>query len=40
VDFLVEHFTFLGVTFQYWMPIVIGAVALYVLWLWKFWSRG
>jgi hypothetical protein len=34
MDFLVEHFTFLGIDFQYWMPIVIGACAIYVFWLW------
>src|SRR5277367_4628444 len=39
VDFLVEHFTFLGVSFQYWMPIAIGTLALYVLWLSKSWPR-
>jgi hypothetical protein len=39
MDFLVEHFTFLGVSFQYWMPIAIGVLALYLLWLWKFWPR-
>jgi hypothetical protein len=36
MDFLAEHFTVLGVVFQYWMPIVGGACALYVAWLW--WS--
>jgi hypothetical protein len=35
MDFLAERFTFLGVEFQYWMPIVLAAVALYVLYLWK-----
>jgi hypothetical protein len=34
MDFLVKHFTFLGIDFQWWMPIVGGALALYVLWLW------
>jgi hypothetical protein len=32
--FLAEHFTVLGVTFQRWMPIIVGAVAIYVAWLW------
>jgi hypothetical protein len=39
MDFLAEHFTYLGVTFQYWMPIVVGGVALYLLWLWRFGPR-
>jgi|HubBroStandDraft_4_1064222.scaffolds.fasta_scaffold2346836_1 hypothetical protein len=34
MDFLVEHFTFLGIDFQWWMPIIGGACALYALWLW------
>jgi hypothetical protein len=34
VDFLAQHFTLLGIEFQWWMPIVGGACALYVLWLW------
>jgi hypothetical protein len=33
LDFLAEHFTVLGIDFQWWMPIVGGALALYVLWL-------
>jgi hypothetical protein len=33
MDFLVKHFTLLGIDFQWWMPIVGGALALYVLWL-------
>jgi hypothetical protein len=32
--FLTDHFTVLGVTFQRWMPIMVGAVATYVAWLW------
>jgi uncharacterized membrane protein len=35
MDFLAEHFTILGFEFQYWMPIVIGAVATYLLYLWR-----
>jgi hypothetical protein len=35
MDFLVEHFTFLGFDFQWWMPIIVGAVAIYVAWLWS-----
>jgi uncharacterized membrane protein len=35
MNFLAEHFRFLGIDFQYWMPIVVGAVALYVIYLWK-----
>jgi hypothetical protein len=34
MDFLVEPFTFLGIDFQWWMPIIGGACALYALWLW------
>jgi hypothetical protein len=34
MDFLVEHFTFLRIDFQWWMPIALGAVAIYVAWLW------
>jgi hypothetical protein len=30
---LVEHFTFLGIDFQWWMPIIVGAVAI-------FWCTG
>jgi hypothetical protein len=35
MDFLAEHFTFLGVEFQYWMPIVVGAAAIYLFYMWK-----
>jgi hypothetical protein len=28
-----QHFTLLGIEFQWWMPIVGSACALYVLWL-------
>jgi hypothetical protein len=34
-DFLAKHFTLLGVDFQNWMPIVVGAFAVYILYLWK-----
>jgi hypothetical protein len=34
MDFLVEHFTFLRIDFQWWIPIALGAVAIYVAWLW------
>jgi hypothetical protein len=34
MDFLAKHFTFLGIDLQWWMPIVAGAVAIYVAWLW------
>ena len=35
MDFLAKHFTFLGLDFQVWMPIVIGVFVLYILYLWK-----
>jgi hypothetical protein len=35
MDFLAEHFTVFGVDFQWWMPIVGGACAMYVLWPWR-----
>jgi hypothetical protein len=31
MDLLTSHFTFLGIDFQWWTPIVGGALALYVL---------
>jgi hypothetical protein len=34
VDLLVQHFTLFGIDFQWWLPIVGGACALYGLWLW------
>jgi hypothetical protein len=34
LDFLVKHFTFLGIDLQWWMPIIVGALATYVFWLW------
>jgi hypothetical protein len=35
MEFLAGHFTVLGFEFQNWMPIVVGAVAAYVVYLWK-----
>jgi hypothetical protein len=35
LNFLVERFTVLGVEFQYWMPVVFGAAALYLFYMWK-----
>jgi hypothetical protein len=34
VDFLTDHFSLLGLHLQWWMPIVTGACAIYVTWLW------
>jgi hypothetical protein len=34
VDFLTQHFSLLGLHLQWWMPIVTGACAIYVMWLW------
>jgi hypothetical protein len=34
LDFLAEHFTVLGIDFQWWMPMTMGSVAIYVAWLW------
>jgi hypothetical protein len=34
MNFLAEHFTMFGLDFQWWMPIVGGGFALYVLFLW------
>ena len=34
-EFPIRHFTFLGFDFQYWMPIMLAAVAVYILYLWK-----
>jgi hypothetical protein len=33
--FLAERFTFLGVEFQYWMPIVLAVFAAYAFYLWR-----
>jgi len=35
LQFLVGHFTFFGFEFQYWMPLMLGAVVIYVLFLWN-----
>jgi hypothetical protein len=34
LDFLAEHFTILGTDFQWWMPMTLGSVAIYLAWLW------
>jgi hypothetical protein len=35
MEFLAERFALFGITFQFWMPIIVGALVLYVLYLWK-----
>jgi hypothetical protein len=35
MDFFAKHFVVFGIDFQVWMPIVVGALAIYVLYLWK-----
>ena len=30
MEFLARHFTFLGLDFQIWMPIVLGAFLIYL----------
>jgi hypothetical protein len=35
MEFLVERFAFLGFELQNWMPIFVGAVAVYLVYLWK-----
>jgi len=35
MDFLVQPFTFLGIEFPPGMVIVVGALAVYILYLWK-----
>ena len=35
MQFLIEHFTFLGFEVQYWMLIVVGVIAAFVLFVWK-----
>jgi hypothetical protein len=35
MEFLAERFAVFGITFQFWMPIIVGAGALYILYLWK-----
>ena len=34
-EFLVGSFTFVGFAFQNWMPIVVGMVVAYIVYLWK-----
>jgi hypothetical protein len=34
VEFLTHHLSLLGLDLQWWMPIIIGACAIYVMWLW------
>jgi hypothetical protein len=36
MDFLLSHFTLLGVDLQWWMPILGGVTAVYALWLVRF----
>jgi hypothetical protein len=35
VQFLIEHFTVLGVEVQNWMIIVAGMIAAFILFVWK-----
>jgi hypothetical protein len=35
MEFLAERFEVFGITLQFWMPIIVGAAALYILYLWK-----
>jgi hypothetical protein len=34
VQFLIEHFTFLGFEVQNWMLIVVGLIVAFVLFVW------
>ena len=34
VQFLIEHFTFLGFEVQNWMLVVVGLIAAYMLLVW------
>jgi len=36
IDFLLSHFTLLGVDLQWWMPILGGVTAVYAFWLVRF----
>jgi hypothetical protein len=36
MDFLLSHFTLLGVDLQWWMPILAGVTAVYAFWLVRF----
>jgi hypothetical protein len=38
VQFLIEHFTFLGFEGQNWMLIVVGVIAVFIFFVWK--TRG
>jgi hypothetical protein len=35
MELLAGHFTIVGYDFQNWMPIVVGAFLIYVVYLWK-----
>jgi hypothetical protein len=35
MEFLADRFEVFGITLQFWMPIIVGAAALYILYLWK-----
>jgi hypothetical protein len=35
LSFLIGHFTFLGIEFQYWMVFYVGTAAIYVLYFWR-----
>jgi hypothetical protein len=35
VQFLIEHFTFLGFEGQYWMLIVVALIAAFIFFVWK-----
>jgi hypothetical protein len=35
VQFLVNHFTFLGFEGQNWMLIVAGVIAVFIFYVWK-----
>lgn len=35
VQFLIEHFAFLGFEGQYWMLIVAGLIAAFIFFVWK-----
>jgi H+/gluconate symporter-like permease len=35
VQFLIEHFTFLGFEGQNWMLIVVGVIVAFIFFVWK-----
>ena len=35
MQFLIEHFTFLGFEGQNWMPIVVGLIAVFIFFVGK-----